>query len=1463
MNIKDIQRDFELGNQIKVKLKTGDEISGQLIGIGLNGVILDRGDGQMENLDPSTIKTMSDQADSVSFEERVSERIIEIENRFNTEIQTIKLELEPPDLKFPAEELPNWENRGAAGDWARIKNKYKNLQNTNELSLKHDAVQSILNEIKSLVRRFPESPTLRRALAYFSSISEDWGEALQNYQVVAVQAVQLEKDHDYDWFNLAVSALTLNKEEIACYSLGKFFLEVTHINELQAWNVYVNLLGKFKDLSVFRALCDSEQYTIGEKEIKDLLEAAIYLLKKNTETLATEITQKWLTGEESAISLLAEASQKLDGQPTESYRQFLTEFMNTIITLKKKTVPITPEHSKRTNVQKRPISQSNSQKHKHQAHGKSGAEDLYKKAKDADENGNLEKAVELYQKCLTDNINYESAINDLAAVFLRLKRPTEAVEILEEYRGRKRNDVSAAVNNQLINCYGHTKEYDKAIILLDSALQDTQDREKQFQIRMQIANLYNMSGKHEEAAIQFTHLQEMRPDNITVQHNLAICYAKKADYDKAKEILQTIHETSPDVKTAELLETIEKFEKGNSNSEIEFTTELRRFDLFHLERCEFSGVPGTRVWEGKYVGNTKQGKRDIDKAVEDAKRQQTIRPEDRKKYYLTAARIYFDLEDYNDNLYRYLCRCYASMGDDARDKGLDLDIIRGYYCEVLRVYDVVYHSEDRVEEQDAGNALSWFLLSYLGIEHIPRSSPKIGTLKDQKNYIVNAIKEVISKHPDTNKMFDVIGYLMNSRYAKSHILPCLYNNTDLKEKALTYLRDNGIEISDTIENQEDFNRGWNTLRRKNVNENASISGKFDDITKGFELTIASLENNIEQIQQNDLKLFFKLDQDYIESFIELLTKALSLCNEVGFDEQSELYHDLETRCSTLLTSIEENPISLSIEKVYPIIKIIKDKVEEYYASLCNTSKPELTLKPLRYNYMETDQKLTVQIEVENKKGRMTARSLELIIIENEAYFSVSENTTLRLDKSLRGGEKEVLQIDLNLTDSAINTINTEKNKEPFSLAFHAKYSTFRDNDLKTQTQESTIELNSKKEFEEIPNPYSWGQEVTNKKMFYGRDELINRIATDIGKAGTENRCLFVYGQYRSGKSSVRYHLKTKLELEDDYKQLFVVDLMNIDAIQHDKNKSTFLSSLFRHIIKKSLEAAIKKEIDNEDFSSLSELSENDDISLSDFTSAFSNLKQTLQDNCDIQQVVLLIDEFQYIYYRMLAEELDANFMQIWKGFLQENLFSAVLVGQLVMAKLRDKFNIDNVLGSMNPEQVTYLQREHAKQLIVEPIRIDGKEGQSRYLGSSVERILELTGGSPYYIQRFCHDLVIRMNNVEKSDWVTKSLVDEEASKLIRNVSQSFFHNLLQSGDESKDEILEADILTVLSTIAQRSNDWTGRCPKEHLDNLKLQTHMYTIDDILNDLMEREVIERELGSYSIKVGLFKEWLIHRG
>ena len=1411
-----------------------------------------------ESADANTEST-----DTANFEEQASEKLTEIVTQFNIEIEATSIELEPPNFTFPAKELTSWQNTDVAGKWLQIKNKYENAKKIDELSPKFSRVKPLLTELKSLVKRFPNSPSLKRVFAYFYALSKDWQEAIQIYQEVAITS-----DNPNDWFNVAVSALNLNKKELACYSLEKFFYNGSVIDAPNAWNIYVSLVEKFNNLSAFRELCKKDENDVVENEIEVLLDAAIYLFKRKVTTeLAIEIVEKRIKGEP-AESLLKEVCQKLGGQSAEPYRQFLTEFMDERIASEKKDNSMHLAYPEPLGNTKPSTHDVTLQKPYSRQKVELTGEELYREAQRADKTDkNLVKAEQLYRECIRQNIRHDSAIKDLAMVLVRLDRSMEAVELLE----KKRLDVEdkQSLDNTLIMVYPTAGQYEKAIDLLNNSLKQTSEREKRVHIHLQISSNYIKLGNYSNAGEQFREVLKLRPNNITVQRNLALCLSKQEHYTEAEKILNRIQNISPNAKTAELLEAIEKAKKTgeftlDDDSFIpgpsDFSDELSKFTLFFLERCMFEGLRADRVAkrvrDGKYIGSGRDVKTDIERLDNIAKELGPSSPRERSNYNLSAAKIYFDMKDNRESFYQYLCRSFASRGDAAVIENRDLDAVREWYCEALTVYDGAKghgKDDDGSLVKDADGSLVRYLYSTLGMDRIPRP-PKIPSIN-------GAIAEVIRDHSDNEKVFDAIAYLVShSGYAADRILGELYENPSLRTMALAYLKKRNIVLSHSVKLKSDFIQLWHEFRRNQFSKTRTISNDLR-VLQTFELSAAWLEDNIRRAENIRASLFFELDKQRVAELGKILDTALELCKQKAFGEREHRCKLLDGYCDDLLSHITENPTKLSVKDIYPIIEVIQQEVKRHLEGLYETSKPQLTLRLAagKESYVPVNRRIEVQIVLENEEGRMPADALKLVTQADGAFF---EGTVPDVEQaeSLRGGKEAqvILKVSLRLTDAALQS-------EAFSLHVYAEYGIRGGKRVQTPVHNLSIRLYSEDEFEKIENPYATyaeGGVVGDAEMFFGREELIQNIAQAIRESRTQSKSVMVFGQKRSGKSSVLYHLKKSLEKDQ---KLLILDLGNMSTLL-DQHAQTSLLHQFLNGILRALERAIQRK-QREGFSSLElaipgkkfydypaplQLFEDTFVRLKDLTD-----DQTSQEDWRGIRVVLLIDEFQDIYNPIIESKIPDSFMQNWKALLQANYFSAVLVGQDMMPKFKLRF--PNEFGTAQDERVTYLKEEDARKLIDEPIRIGGIQGESRYREQAIERILDLTAGSPFYIQIICNRLVDYMN-VKHAGLVTEADVEQVKNELIHGVNAlglDKFDNLINSGDTSPDAILDEDALKVLKAITDNSS--IGPC---HRDRIICETRL-PVDTILVDLEKRDVVERHDQSYQIQVGLFKEWLVVNG
>ena len=121
-------------------------------------------------------------------------------------------------------------------------------------------------------------------------------------------------------------------------------------------------------------------------------------------------------------------------------------------------------------------------------------------------------------------------------------------------------------------------------------------------------------------------------------------------------------------------------------------------------------------------------------------------------------------------------------------------------------------------------------------------------------------------------------------------------------------------------------------------------------------------------------------------------------------------------------------------------------------------------------------------------------------------------------------------------------------------------------------------MNYEDKFEKMENPYAaWAGmgTVGDPTMFFGHTDLIQRIAHTIRESREQSKCVLIYGQYRSGKSTILYHLGQLLQ-ED--RKLFVLDLRNIVVHFLGPYNSVPYFYQFPYSILRELERAIEERI---------------------------------------------------------------------------------------------------------------------------------------------------------------------------------------------------------------------------------------------------------------------------------------------
>jgi hypothetical protein len=207
-------------------------------------------------------------------------------------------------------------------------------------------------------------------------------------------------------------------------------------------------------------------------------------------------------------------------------------------------------------------------------------------------------------------------------------------------------------------------------------------------------------------------------------------------------------------------------------------------------------------------------------------------------------------------------------------------------------------------------------------------------------------------------------------------------------------------------------------------------------------------------------------------------------------------------------------------------------------------------------------------------------------------------------------------------------------------------------------------------------------------------------------------------------------------------------------------------------------------------------------------------------------------------------------MRQWKALLDMELFSATVVGQDSMPKFIREYA--NEFGVTHPQRISYLSEAEARDLAESPILFDG---ESRYRGKAIEKMLKLTAGSPFYMQIVC-DRLVRHLNAARAPFITEADIDQVMYQLVvrpDRLSEERFDPLITAAGESVAEASRQTYLDLLTAIA-RAFDWSGGARKADIPDFK------DSDRLLTDLKDRDVLEVDAGGrLSIRVGLFAEWL----
>lgn len=1007
---------------------------------------------------------------------------------------------------------------------------------------------------------------------------------------------------------------------------------------------------------------------------------------------------------------------------------------------------------------------------------------------------------------------YFSAIMDYVDLIMHTDGEKTAVETLMSYKETIRafdSDSRIKYFEKMASLYLKGKDYENLLQSLNS-LKDLYTTKlkrsggnKQYKEKNQakvagtifrISQCQYLQGKYQQS-IETAKEALLGKHNINACVNQIVsCYLSQNDYDSAREIVREY--MGMDYNLLGLFEKIDTFEEAynqkNTDGEVDNTPvdvyELLGFDnefiSYYEDNCEFEGLSE----EKKISKDFTEG--DLRKIETEIRYASKTKPKDRADYYLTAACIEKELNDRSDKYYEFISNSMLYHGHLLL-ANRDFDCAKSFYLTAISLSQMTGKGV-RIER----DAICSYMYASLK-QAKTQTAGEIIKFDSEIMILIPKLSDLVVQ--DNSVLFDVIRIVNVSRQLKDF-----------------FAKNTSQAICKKILNTIMKFASWN-----NVDDQlwVRIGGKYKEAETAFNKWYAEVqldknfEHEIEDTVTDVVKSLLVTNID-----IEYINRYLSCCKEI---REYRDYSDFDNRIRILnqgmngikdLISIGHKNSTLFFENY--MLRIINMTLENIGTIASRTGedyKPELSIEVPITNIPSDNGFVSLSVTISNADNKAAARNVSLTVLglNNEELCK-----QLASSNNLKGGAEisELIRIP----------IETE---EAFTLTIIVNYEDEENEEYKVEKQIS-ISTNVE-DFENIQNPYITGKPVVNDEMFFGRDILVQRLVDAI--CDDRIRCIIIYGQKRTGKSSIFGHLKRKLT------DRFIVLNFSVGAdITSEKN-------FYKSVQKEFVDYLEDNEFDDDVIGLFDEYKIFDFIDFEKFIGKINRLIGKSQN----KELLLMIDEFTHIYTYIKNPNYDIgeNFMDKWKAMIEKDLFKSALIGQDFMPDFIREYA--NQFQVTDPVYVSYLERKDAIDLVTKPIVME--DGYSRFLEGSEEMIVDWFNGQPYYLQTYCSRLVNYINEEQKQNYITAAVAKKVKDAMLTSVQLDFFDNLVRED--------ETDLLEVLLKIAQAS-DTPGS--KVRVDRLGINDKY---KDALEKLATRGVIDyvkSEQKCY-INIPFFHEWL----
>jgi type I restriction enzyme M protein len=395
------------------------------------------------------------------------------------------------------------------------------------------------------------------------------------------------------------------------------------------------------------------------------------------------------------------------------------------------------------------------------------------------------------------------------------------------------------------------------------------------------------------------------------------------------------------------------------------------------------------------------------------------------------------------------------------------------------------------------------------------------------------------------------------------------------------------------------------------------------------------------------------------------------------------------------------------------------------------------------------------------------------------------------------------------------------------------------------------------------NPYEVGSPVTNVDMFFGREDILERVRRKLGEQGA-TAVFLLEGNRRTGKTSILNRLHAPGYLPDCLPVYISLQDLEGDLKVAGVHTDEIFYGLARNLILAVRKAGfplfvvgignVTKQTQEHEFKKLLRGPFREEFRKGAPFEVFKTQLEEALRAIGEMRALLMLDEFDKVQEGIdngvTSPQTPENLRFIFQTYPR---VSAILTGWRIR-QMREEYR-NALYGVGVPLKVSALDEEAARKLVTRPVA-----GRLVIPPSIRDEIVALCARQPYLIQYLCDRLFEECASLGEQT-VTRKMVDEAASKIVGG-SEGFEHFIKLW------EFIVTDRRRYLTCLIDRLSAGPDPVTFDLLtEKISQEGDLYPSQDglgaDLEQLRELEIVtlREELGQkvYSLEVPLFARWL----